>query len=131
MNNYICNCGKSFEKYRSYIVHGRFCSLFEKGKYSDKPLNIREDFDTKYLKDGKYTCECGKSFDNYLSLCSHFSHCDLHHELNDIEDIKRPHEINGGMSGWDKFSKDEINEIRYKSGKTHSLKIKSGEIQPG
>lgn len=128
MENFICNCGKKFDKYKSYIVHGRFCSLYEKGKYSNKQ-NVKEIFNKKYYKDDKYICECGKEFDNYLSLCAHFSHCNLHHELNNIKSYKRPHEIKYIMSGWEKFNEDDLKEIRMKSSKTYSEKVKSGEIK--
>lgn len=129
MDTYICNCGKIFNKYRSYVAHGRFCSLYEKRKYSNKKLNVRETFDKTYLLNNKYVCECGKYFDNYLSICAHFSHCELHHEINNIEDVKRPHEINGEMCGWNKFSIEDKHEIHKRASKTYYERAKSGDIK--
>lgn len=84
---------------------------------------------TKYFKGSFYECECGKTFLHSQSLNAHFSHCEIHHSSLGTVRKKRPHEISHTMSGWSKFSKEELQEIHNKTGKTLSEKIAKGELK--
>lgn len=120
MEEFICNCGRKFLTRGSLNSHARFCSLYKK---KEKPVS-------KYKSsNGEYICECGKDFINFQSFNAHLSHCDKHHESIGTIRKKRPSEINNSMN-WENKSEYEINEIHKRSGKTHSLKMRNGEIVP-
>lgn len=112
-----CKCGKEFEKESSLISHARFCKLYEK-------KNKKESI---YKKDENlYECECGKTFEKSQSLNAHFSFCLVHRKGEKLNRVF----VNGVMVGWDKFTSEDINNIRKKSGETLSKKIKNGDIIP-
>ena len=74
---------------------------------------------SKYkIADHLYRCECGREFDNPQSLNAHLSHCKHHHKCVGTEIKKRPHEIDGGMSGWDKFSDEEKRKMHARAMNT-------------
>lgn len=115
---YTCNCGRQFEKQRSLNSHARFCKSYVK---KEKKIS-------KYkLQQNLYKCECEKEFNNYQSLNAHFSHCLVHRKgkPETREWLKA-----GIMSGWNKFSNEELKQIHSKSGKTLSKRIKNKEITP-
>lgn len=86
---------------------------------------------SKYkISDNLYRCECGKEFNNAQSLNAHLSHCKFHCECVGKEFKQRKHELNHTMSGWDKFSKDDINKINIKIKNTLLEKYSSGELIP-
>lgn len=111
-----CNCGKEFDKISSLNSHARFCKEYIK---KDKKKS-------KYkIDDNLYLCECGKKFEKSQSLNSHFTHCLIHRQG------KKENRIfpkKGLMNGWNKFTDDDIKNIRKKSSDTLSKKIKNGEI---
>lgn len=111
-----CNCGREFEKKGSLTSHARFCKEYVKEVKPQSKYKITE---------GLYKCECDKTFSNSQSLNAHFSHCLIHREGSPET---RSHVIEGRMAGWDKFSEEEIEDIRLKSGETVREKYASGEI---
>lgn len=89
-----------------------------KSKYWDEETN-------------KYICECGKYFEKSQSLNAHFGHC-LIHKTKLGKPITK---INwwltkGKMNGWDKFTKEEIQNFHIVAGKSLSKNIKNGIIIP-
>lgn len=125
---YKCECGREFETKTSRNSHYRFCKVHipikkydENGKYISK---------SKYkITDNLYRCECGKEFDNHQSLNAHFSHCDYHHQCRGTKRKGHTSELTKSMC-WNNKTDEEIKEIYKKSGKTHSVKIKTGENKP-
>lgn len=102
-----CDCNREFETRRSLNSHAGHCNQY---------IRIKEPF----VKLTEYKCTCGKEFDNAQSLNSHYRHCEF----------KRGHKVEyekGFMSGWDKFTEEEIKEFHNKSGKTLSDNVKSGK----
>lgn len=118
--NFICNCGKKFKTKGSLNSHARFCELYE-AKTKNSQYKISENL---------YKCECGKEFNSPSSFGAHCSHCKIYHNVTGIENKLRPHEIEGKMAGWNKFSENEINEFHIKSGQTFKDKINNGELIP-
>lgn len=115
-----CNCGRIFEKKSSLNSHARFCNFYEKKEKKSKYI----------CDDLSYLCECGKKFKKHNQLNGHFNYCLIHR--NGIlparkESGKWPPK--GAMSGWNKFSEDEIKDFYIKSRTSLSEKMKSGEIQ--
>ena len=88
---------------------------------------------TKYWceETNKYICECGKCFEKSQSINAHFRHCDLHcqilHNRHSI-DFYQPNK--GKMIGWNKFSKEEIQNFHNATGKSLSENIKKGIVTP-
>jgi hypothetical protein len=120
---YTCNCGKQFETQRSLNSHARFCD-----KYVKKEKSSKSKSKSKYkLSNNLYKCECGKEFDNHQSLNGHFGHCLVHRN----GEPGNKHVKKGKMTGWDKFSEEEIKKIKKKSGNTISKRMKSGKIING
>jgi hypothetical protein len=116
---YTCNCGRQFETQRSLNSHARFCEKYEKISKKTSQYKIDEKI---------YRCECGKEYDNHQSLNAHFSHCLIHR--NGVPTIRKYQHQKGIMHGWEKFSKEEIEEIHSKAGKSYSKNIKSGKTVP-
>ena len=120
--DYVCECGKHYEKKRSLTVHARFCSQY-----------VKETKRSKYWRDNlqDYLCECGYTTTNYQSLNGHFSYCDVHHQaLYNEPLVHRNRTPKGCMQGWDKKSSDEIVQFHKKAGKTLRNRIYSGELIP-
>jgi len=114
-----CNCGKEFPSQRSLNSHARFCSLYKK-----KSKKV-----SKYkINDNTWQCECGKKFNCCQSLNGHFSHCNYHHECLGTERKLRPSELNHSMN-WENKSKEEINDIHERAGKTLKNKYLTGELK--
>ena len=118
--NCICNCGRKFKTLKSLNSHARFCDQY-----------IKKDKHSKYFNQdtSTYICECGYETEKAQSLNCHFTHCLEHRQMNnkDCSDEywnKRNHV--GKMQGWDNFSEEKLQEIRYKSGKTYSENQKNG-----
>ena len=123
MYMFICECGKEFETERSMWSHQAHCDVH-------KSLPKTNKHTSKYkIADNKYKCECGREFDNFQSLNAHFSHCDFHHKCNGT--VRKGHatEITKSMH-WENKTENELQQIRAKAGKTHSMRIKNGELNP-
>ena len=82
---------------------------------------------SKYFKDNIYICECGRQFFKAQSLNAHFGHCELHANIyRNAHNRDYNHPKRGIMNGWGNKTKDELDTIHKKSGKTLSDNIKSG-----
>ena len=86
-------------------------------------------YSKRKISENEWQCECGKIFNNYQSLNAHMSHCDYHHECLGTQKKLRPSELNHSMN-WENKTEEELCEIRKKSGKTYSEKMKLGEKIP-
>lgn len=125
---FICNgCGKRFKTIGSLRSHARFCENYVPLKKYDE--NGKYISNSKYKIGDEYICECGKTYTNPQSFNAHLSHCDYHHECTGTEKKYRPHEITKTMCGWENKSDDEVKEIRNKSGRTYSKRLKTGELK--
>ena len=114
---YVCNgCGRHFKTLKSLWSHARFCENY---KAKDKTSKYK-------IEENLYRCECGKEFDNFQSLNGHFSHCEYHCKCLGKERKQRPHEINHVMAGWENKTKEEIQLIHEKCGRTNSENQKQG-----
>ena len=117
LNKYICDCGKEFDKLSSLNAHASHCKLY-----------IRPIKEYKSKVGDKFICECGKEFNLRDSYAAHASHCKIHHEVNNIEIKKRPHEVKRSMC-WDKLSDEEVKEIRQRGSDTLRRKYANGELK--
>ena len=89
-----------------------------KSKYWDEETN-------------KYICECGKCFEKSKSLNAHFGHCLIHKTKLGKPITKNNWWLTKGkMNGWDKFTKEEIQNFHIVAGKSLSKNIKNGIIIP-
>ena len=66
------------------------------------------------METSKYNCECGKFFEKAQSLNAHYSHCLVHRK--GVKETRK-HVVEKRMSGWDKFSKEDISAIATKAAK--------------
>ena len=122
---FVCNgCGRHFKTSSSLRSHARFCENYKPIKKYDENGNFISH--SIYKVGDVYRCECGKEFNNPQSLNAHFSHCDYHCKCLGKEIKQRPHEINRVMAGWENKTKEEIQLIHEKCGRTNSENQKQG-----
>ena len=87
---------------------------------------------SKYkITDSLYRCECGKEFNKAQSLNAHFAYCLFHKRMcglpEKIADSKR---MLGKNTTAEHLGKEYYAQIKAKSGKTYSQRVKAGQIIP-
>lgn len=128
-NEYVCECGRVFQKSTSFRSHRRFCNCHEHGyNYESKKKHIKNNsyvhIENYKFIDGFYKCECGKYFDKKESISAHFSHCIEHKQANNIKSVR-----NYDHKGTFKYrTKEELVKLLELANATRKKKIESGEI---
>lgn len=120
--NYICKCGREFNKSQSYYAHLSHCKIY----LGEDKLKKRKGYHTIY---GEYICKCGKVFNNSSSYIGHTSHCLVHlGEERYLENLEKNRQSMKIACEYAKTSHTE--EVNKRQSETRKRKYASGELTP-